>query len=155
MKDVPCGLYRTTRSIGDRVPAGALVYYHSHGEPGPGVYLPRAWQHNRALFEEHGTTVPDPGYAESLQPLPPEGLYRVALSFPCCERGCVTYEEDQLVQLGYNGRGQPILFVPELALTELHFPERGTVIAESQLSKLRPLKVASGKAPEPPAAHLN
>lgn len=37
---VPCGLYRTTRPIPDAVPAGVLVYYHNHGDPGPGVYLP-------------------------------------------------------------------------------------------------------------------
>ena len=155
MKQVPCGLYRTTRPIGESVAAGVLVFYHNHGEPGPGVYLPRAWKNNRALFAEQGTTVPDPGYAESLQPLAPEGFYRVLEPFPCCERRCVTYEEDQLVQLGYNGRGQPILFIPELCDGDLRFPERGAVIEESQLRRLRLLKLPAGKAPAPPALHLN
>jgi hypothetical protein len=152
---LPCGMYRTTRPIGDRVPAGALVYYHNHGDPGPGVYLPRAWHNNRALFEEQGTTVPDPSYAESLQPLCPEGLYRVVEEFVCCERRCVTYQQDQLVQLGYNRSGQPLLFVPELVEGALRFPERGARLDEAQLPKLRLLKVAEGEAAAPPALHLN
>ena len=32
----PCGLYRTTKPVGD-VPAGALVYFHNHGTPGAAV----------------------------------------------------------------------------------------------------------------------
>jgi hypothetical protein len=61
--DRPCGIYRTTVPIAAAVPAGVLVYYHNHGEPGPGVYLPRDWRNNRAVFHEGGTTVPDERYA--------------------------------------------------------------------------------------------
>jgi hypothetical protein len=155
MKQLPCGIYRTTRAIGERVAAGVLVYYHNHGEPGPGVYLPRAWRNNRALFSEQGTTVPDPAWAESLEALAPEGLYRVVEPFACCEKRCVTYEEDLLVQLGYNGRGEPILFIPELVDGELRFPERGAMLQPDQLRRLRLLKLPEGAAPPPPALHLN
>ena len=41
---VACGLYRTSEPIEDAIEAGVLVYYHNHGDPGPGVYLPRAWR---------------------------------------------------------------------------------------------------------------
>ena len=53
-----CGLYRTTASIG-RVAANHLVYFHNHGNPGPGVYLPESWEHNRAKFSPQGITLPD------------------------------------------------------------------------------------------------
>ena len=44
----PCGIYRTDLALGDEVPAGRLVYFHDHGDPGPGIYLPRDWVANRA-----------------------------------------------------------------------------------------------------------
>jgi hypothetical protein len=153
----PCGIYRTTIAIGEAVPAGALVYFHNHGDPGPGVYRPREWRNNRALFEERGTVAPDESYPESLVALLPEGLYRVTESFPCCEKQCQVFEEDALVQLGYDGQARAILFVPELVDGALAFPERGTRVEEWKLGKLRPLKVrtAEGKAPAEPPPHLN
>jgi hypothetical protein len=158
MSQRPCGLYRTTVPIGEAIPAGALVFYHNHGEPGPGVYLPREWRNNRALFHDQGTTVPDAAWVETLVPLAPEGLYRVAEPFACCERECVRFEQDQLLQLGYDGQARTILFVPELVQGALAFPMRGTRVDGSKLARLRPLKVrvAEGAAPsEPPASHLN
>jgi len=151
----PCGLYRTTQPLGEHVPAGALVYYHNHGDPGPGVYLPRAWRLNRAVFHERGTTLLDPAWAETLEPLPPEGLYRVASSFDCCERRCQRFEEDQLVQLGYNGRAQAILFTPELGEAGLAFPETGAQVDGARLALLRPLKVRRSPTPDGDATHLN
>jgi len=138
---VPCGLYRTTRPIGDVIPTGALVFYHNHGDPGPGVYLPADWDANRAVFSEQGQTVPDEEYAQTLEPLEPEGLYRVVDAFYCCEQKCQHFEEDLLVQLGYNGDAEAILFVPEMAGGELHFPEEGTLVDDEQLANIRPLKV--------------
>jgi hypothetical protein len=140
-KDIPCGIYRTTRRIGDSVPAGVLVYYHNHGDPGPGVYLPQEWKNNVAIFEENGTTIPDDRYARSLEPLPAEGYYRVAEAFYCCEMKCQYFEEDLLVQLGYDGEAQPILFIPELVEGALALPEEGTVVEDWQLSALKPLKI--------------
>ena len=45
----PCGLYRTTTKIGD-CEADRLVYFHNHGDPGPGFYFPEKWVKNRAQF---------------------------------------------------------------------------------------------------------
>ncbi len=123
----PCGLYRTRTAIAE-VPAGKLVYFHNHGEPGPGVYLPKAWSSNRARFHDRGVTLPNPLDASALEPVPAEGLYRVAETFTCCDKNCRTYSPGSLVQLGYNGEGDAILFVPEWTEQGLVFPVRGTAI---------------------------
>jgi hypothetical protein len=144
----PCGIYRTTLELGDFVPAGLLVYFHNHGEPGPGVYLPTDWEANRAVFEEEGHTIPDDDWATTLAPLLPEGLYRVREAFTCCEQRCREYEEDLLVQLGYDADAQPLLFVPEWTNVGLAIPELGLPIDEDRLSRLAPLKVAEGDEEE-------
>jgi hypothetical protein len=156
MTDRPCGIYRTTVALGEAVPAGMLVYFHNHGEPGPGVYLPREWRGNRAVFQERGTTVTDERYIESLEPLLAEGLYRVTEPFTCCEKKCSLFDEDQLVQLGYDGQGRAILFLPELIDGAVTLPEHGTRVEAWQLQRLRPLRISVGKGkPAAPAHDLN
>ena len=144
----PCGLYRTSRALGDHVPAGRLVYFHNHGDPGPGVYLPSAWTANRARWHDHGHTIPSADWAASLAPLPAEGLYRVLEAFTCCPKQCRTYETDLLVQLGYDGSAAPLLFVPEWTPAGLAIPETGIRIDADRLSRLVRLKVAEGAAPD-------
>jgi hypothetical protein len=80
----------------------------------------------------------------------PEGFYRVAAPFHCCPARCRFFEEDLLVQLGYNGDAEAILFVPELVEGAVALPARGTVVAADALARLRPLKV--GGAVEPASA---
>jgi hypothetical protein len=143
--DLPaCGLYRTTEPI-ESVPANRLVYFHNHGDPGPGVYLPESWSTNRARFAKKGTTLPDESLASSLEPLLAEGLYRVREEFTCCEKNCRTYPEGLLVQLGYNGQAESILFVPEWSESGLAFPQMGNKLDADRLEKLAPLKVATPK----------
>lgn len=151
----PCGIYKTTRAIDDRVPEGRLVYFHNHGQPGPGVYLPRAWRLNQAQWHDHGTTIPDTAWAESLQPLPAEGVYRVATAFFCCDKKCRQLEPEQLVQVGYNGVAEPILFVPEWTERGLSFPERGSGTSLTELSKLVRLKVPPAPSLAQSAGHLH
>lgn len=139
----PCGLYRTTKPL-EHIKAGALVYFHNHGDPGPGLYLPSSWAMNRVQWSARGTTLIDAAYADSLRPLPAEGLYCVRESFFCCEKQCLRLQQNQLVQLGYDGQAQPILFVPEWSSRGLGFPERGTRLDEAQLDKLSLLTVAQG-----------
>ncbi|MFL5320131.1 MAG: hypothetical protein ACJ790_10790 [Myxococcaceae bacterium] len=148
----PCGLYKTTQALGTSVPKGRLVYFHNHGSPGAGVYLPSGWSLNRVSFHEHGTPIPDDAWASSLEPLRAEGLYRVKGNFTCCEKNCRTFEPGLLVQLGYNGEAQAILFVPEWTASGLGFPERGSVVDAAPLSELEPLNVAQGSAPAPKPA---
>jgi hypothetical protein len=140
----PCGLYRTVKPIGN-VEAGRLVYFHNHGNPGAGVYFPERWTHNRAHFSPQGTTLPADWNPAALQPLPPEGFYRVAASFVCCEKQCVRFEPEQFLQLGYNGAGKPLLFVPELRSGAITVPERGTPIDDTALANLIPLQVFENK----------
>jgi hypothetical protein len=149
----PCGLYRTTRAL-DALPAGRLVYFHNHGDPGAGVYLPQSWSSNRARWQEKGFTVPGPEWSQTLQPLAPEGLYRVTERFYCCEKRCRAFEQGQLVQLGYNGDADALLFVPEWAAGGLGFPERGNKIEQDVTKKLEPLGVAEGHGAREPAGGL-
>ncbi len=142
----PCGLYRTLVSIGG-APAGSLVFFHNHGDPGPGIYLPAGWEGNRARFAEQGIPLPDLDLAEKLEPLPAEGLYRVTREFWCCEKHCRRFEPDLLVQLGYNGAGEAIVFVPEWWDGTLAFPERGFPVDRATRSALAPLKVAPVSRP--------
>jgi len=134
----PCGLYRTTGTLGT-VDEGRLVYFHNHGNPGPGVYLPKQWRYNRAQFEDKGHTVEDLELLRLLHPLPPEGFYRVAESFHCCEKECRLFEREALLQLGYNADADPILFVPELVDSMFAIPEKGWKTTLETLVNLRQL----------------
>ncbi|HYI01391.1 hypothetical protein [Hyalangium sp.] len=151
----PCGLYRTRRALGTTIPEGRLVYFHNHGDPGPGLYLPSGWSVNRARWHAHGTPIPNPEWAEHLEPLHSEGLYRVREAFTCCDKRCRTFEEELLVQLGYNGTAEPILFVPEWTPTGLRFPTTGTVVAQGRLDLLVPLKVEETQEPSEDRAFVH
>lgn len=142
----PCGPYRTTSPIGE-IPAGRLVYFHNHGDPGPGVYLPVSWRGNRAQFAERGTTLTDPSTAATLEPLAREGLYRVTETFTCCDKRCRTFEPETLVQLGYDAQAQPLVFLPEWVEGAIAIPQRGTRIERAHTAKLAPLRVAEAGAP--------
>jgi hypothetical protein len=142
-----CGLYRTTQALEGHVPAGRLVYFHNHGDPGPGIYLPSGWALNRARWHENGHTV-TPGWAATLGALPAEGLYRVRETFTCCAKRCRTYEPELLVQLGYNGEAAPLLFVPEWTEAGLAIPEMGLPIDTDRLRALAALTVVEAREPD-------
>jgi hypothetical protein len=131
----PCGLYRTVSPIGD-VEAGRLVYFHNHGNPGAGLYFPEKWTHNRAHFTPKGMTVPPDFDPRALRALPAEGFYRVETAFFCCAKKCMKFEPAAFVQLGYNGAGRALLFVPELAGGAITVPETGAAIDDAALTNL-------------------
>jgi hypothetical protein len=112
---------------------GRLVYFHNHGDPGPGVYLPKEWRYNRAQFEAKGQTLGDPSLVRFLQPLPPEGFYRVV--------ECRLFEQDALLQLGYNADADPILFAPELVDSMFAIPAKGWKTTLETLGKVRQVQV--------------
>jgi hypothetical protein len=147
----PCGLYRTVARIGE-IDVGRLVYFHNHGSPGPGLYLPERWAHNRATFSPKGMTVPADFDGRALRALPAEGFYRVTEAFFCCEKRCVRYEPDAFLQLGYNGAGRALVFVPELGSGAIAIPERGTLIDDAALDNLVALQVSERR--EDPALSL-
>ncbi len=151
----PCGLYRTKNAIAD-IPEGRLVYFHNHGDPGPGIYLPEAWRHNRASFARRGTTLEDLTQVAHLEAIAPEGLYRVMETFFCCSDHCRSYPSETLVQLGYNASADAILFTPLMTHDGLgmRLPERGQKIDTEQVEKLSLLKVAHEKnASDAPQEH--
>lgn len=153
MSELPaCGLYVTRAPIGS-VPAGRLVYFHNHGDPGPGIYLPTRWVGNAARFEAPGVLLPDAAAAQALGPLVAEGYYRVTEAFTCCANRCRTFERDLLVQLGYDGAATPILFVPELVDGALQVPERGSKVDPDRLALLAPLRVPSVTPPDDRTLH--
>jgi hypothetical protein len=136
----PCGLYVTTAPVGS-IPAGRLVYFHNHGTPGPGLYLPTSWRGNRARFEPRGHLLPHPSAVNDLEPLPAEGFYRVVEPFFCCENRCRRFEPDTLVQLGYDGSGRPILFLPQIVDGLVGVPSSGTRVDLDRLAHLARLAV--------------
>lgn len=141
----PCGVYVTTAPIGE-VPAGRLVYFHNHGNPGPGIYLPRGWELNRAQWHPTGTTLPDEASASTLEPLPAEGLYVVREPFHCCDKRCREFTVDQLVQLGYQGTGQALLFEPRWVGARLELPtQNGNKVDRARLAKLTQLRVPTAQ----------
>jgi hypothetical protein len=75
-------------------------------------------------------------------PLPAEGFYRVTAPFHCCAKRCTRYEPEALVQLGYNGAGRALLFLPELAGGAITVPERGTLIDDAAFPHLTALKLS-------------
>jgi hypothetical protein len=150
----PCGLYRTLGPVGS-IPAGRLVYFHNHGDPGPGVYLPSGWKRNRVSVSSRGVTLTDTSLVALLEPLPPEGLYRVTEAFYCCDRECRRFEPETLVELGYNTEGRAIVFLPEFVDGMLAIPTTGTAIDPARLSSLKQLKVADATATNSEAAALH
>ncbi len=153
MADHPtCGIYRTTQPL-EGIPAGRLVYFHNHGEPGPGVYLPELWNHNRAQWQARGTTILNASWSASLAPIAAEGLYRVKEQFVCCSNRCRTYEPGLLVQLGYDGDARPLLFVPEWTNAGLSFPEQGLKFEEVNQQKLEAIAVTQARTSAPEAAN--
>lgn len=132
------------------VEAGRLVYFHNHGTPGPGIYFPEKWAHNRAQFSANGMTLPEPFDPRWLQAIPAEGLYRVTRAFFCCEKKCTQFEPEALVQLGYNGNAKPLLFMPELSSRGITVPERGTAIDDAAFASLVALKVNEKRTEEGP-----
>jgi len=142
----PCGIYRTTAPVGT-VPAGRLVYFHNHGEPGPGIYLPSTWHGNRARFEARGHLLPTPESVELLAPLAAEGFYRVDRPFHCCEQQCRRFGPNELVQLGYDGSGKAILFIPQWTNGALAIPDRGTRIDAENIESMTRLRVPVADTP--------
>lgn len=137
----PCGLYVTRAPIAE-VPAGRLVFFHNHGNPGPGIYLPTRWVGNSARFDQPGTLLPSESAAKDLEALAPEGFYRVARTFECCEKRCRSFEQDLLVQLGYDGNATAILFVPMQGEGTLDVPTQGSRVDRDRLKNLALLRVA-------------
>ena len=123
----PCGIYRTGAALNgkeEQVPAGRLVMFHNHSEQGPPlVLLPQSNTANKWTFHTHGFLVEDDEFVERMIPLMPEGYYILKEHIHVTEQEIIP--DRTLVQLGYNGKGEGILFPGRFEGNNIAFPEKG------------------------------
>lgn len=143
MLDLPDpGLYRTTEPYPGHeaeFPVGVLVYL---GQPSNGgvkfVVRPRENRNNRWFWGDPTTPLRSPTWARTLRQLPAEGFYILPqdLTF----EGGGRWLKNAIVQLGYNGSGQAILFVAEQRegdpVNALYFSDRGMSIDDELLARI-------------------
>lgn len=143
MLDLPePGLYRTTTAMPGHeaaFPASVLVYL---GQPKNGgvkfIVRPGDNRNNRWFWGEPTTPLRSPTWARTLKRLPSEGFY--TLPQPLDLEGGGRWLQNAIVQLGYNGNGEGIIFVAEHreaeAANALYFSDRGIRINDDLLERL-------------------
>jgi len=143
MVDLPDpGLYRTTQAMPgheDEFPAGVLVYIgNSQNGGGKFVVRPADNRRNRWFWRDPTTPLRSPTWARTLKQLPSEGFYTLPDTIDF--EGGGRWIKNAVVQLGYNEKGQGILFVGEWRddgqENALYFSDRGLLIADELLSQL-------------------
>jgi len=136
------GLYRTTQPYPgheEAFPANVLVYL---GQPQNGgvkfVVRPGQNRNNRWFWGEPTTPLRSPTWAKTLKSLPPEGFYTLPATIDL--EGGGRWLKNAIVQLGYNERGQGIIFVGEQreddSTNALYFSDRGIVVEDKMLERL-------------------
>jgi hypothetical protein len=136
------GLYRTTKPYPgheDTIPGGVLVYVgQKAGEGLPFVVRPGANRKNRWFWGEPTIPLRAKSWSDSLTKLPPEGFY--TLPDEIAFDGGGKWLKNAVVQLGYNGEGQGIIFVGEQHESEernlLLFSDKGRMIDDRMLKRL-------------------
>jgi hypothetical protein len=154
MIDLPDnGLYRTTQPMPgheETIPADVLVYVgQSQNGGGKFVVRPGSNRRNRWFWGEPTTPLRTPTWARTLKSLPVEGFYTLpeTLDF----EGGGRWLKNAIVELGYNERGQGILFVAQWredgSDNALHFSQRGMLVNDSLLARLTwaPILPATGE----------
>nr|PZN24617.1 MAG: hypothetical protein DIU78_11800 [Pseudomonadota bacterium] len=143
MLDLPDpGLYRTTQPMPGHeaeFPAGVLVYIgQSKNGGGKFVVRPSDNRRNRWYWREPTTPLRSPTWAKTLKPLPSEGFYTLPETVEF--EGGGRWVKNAIVELGYNGSGQGILFVGEWredgTENALYFSDRGLLISDEMLERL-------------------
>jgi hypothetical protein len=152
--DLPkCGLYRTTLphpTNPDSVGSNRLVHFHNHSKSGkPIVLMPKHNEHNVWTFHDNGVRVDDAAWCYTLEPVAAEGLYVTQGPMQTTEDRVIP--EGQLVQLGYNGNADPILFFPTKASSAnaLLFPDKGVKVDRSLISRLTEVRLSGPRKPAP------
>lgn len=141
--DLPdAGLYRTTQPMPgheDEIPAGSLVFIgQSTNGGGKFAVRPAENRRNRWFWREPTTPLRSPTWAKTLKALPSEGFYTLpeTLEF----EGGGRWVKNAIVELGYNEKGQGIVFVGEWREegtdNALHFSQRGMLINDELLARL-------------------
>lgn len=150
----PEGLYRTTTPMpgkAESVPAGRLwLFRHSSEQGDPILLSPETNTNNRWTFNRRGHLCKDAIWLSTLVRLKPEGFY--VLEGPVTIEGGRMLGTHQLVQLGYNGNAEPIIFFPKTDQTrgnDLAFPTAGMKITEAVYQRLAPIDLRGPHAPAP------
>ena len=154
MELVKCGLYVTGIALEGKeeaVGAGQLVYFHNHSRQGPPiVLLPEQNTHNRWSFADQGFLVEGAGadaFMGRLEARPKQGFY-VATAKIDVPGGEIPPR--LLLQLGYNRRGEVILFPAQVHGNGVQFPEKGFRFGETGvLASLRPADFMVQRTVEP------
>ena len=136
------GLYRTTEPLPgseEAFPKDVLVYVgQSANGGGKFVVRPGRNQHNRWFWGEPTTPIRSPSWAATLRPLRAEGFYTLPERIEL--QGGGYWLQNAIVQLGYNEKGQGILFVGQRLdgsdKNVLEFSDRGLLIADELLERL-------------------
>lgn len=147
-----CGLHRTTQPLGgeeDSIGADHLVLLHDHRpEEFPFVALPTHSEDNRWWFAEPGVEAIDADFLESLIPLPDEGYYVLLRDVPLSDDPDNVLRGGGLVMLGYDRRGNCIVYPARFEGLAIHFPEQGYRFDSVDI--LSALEAANFAEPEPP-----
>ena len=143
MFDLPDpGLYRTTEPYPGHeadFPSGVLVYV---GQPQNGgvkfVVRPGENRKNRWFWGDPTTPLRSVSWAKTLKRLPSEGYYTLPEALELDGGG--RWLQNAVVQLGYNGSGEGILFVAEqreaVDDNALFFSDKGMHVADDLLDRL-------------------
>lgn len=117
------------------------------------VLLPDTNEHNKWSFPDKGFLVSDAEFIGSLVAMKPEGLYRVSEHFHPDDQHVVG--KDALVQLGYNGVGEALIFFPSRVdgANSVEFPKSGMKVTEAIYELLEPLDTAGPQKPSKAHVH--
>ncbi|MFO0634534.1 MAG: hypothetical protein U0168_16950 [Nannocystaceae bacterium] len=138
------GIYKTTKYLpGAEAQVGPdqLILIRTDGEFAPAsVLLPVTNTHNQWRFQMPGIKIPSNSlnWGETLEKLPHEGFYRLKREFTFGDTG--RWIQNAIVQLGYNRKGEPILFIAQrrapLTNNELWFSNNGVKVEADELDDL-------------------
>jgi hypothetical protein len=124
----------------DEFPADALIYVgQSQNGGGKFAVRPAENRRNRWFWRDPITPLRSPTWAKTLRALPSEGFYTLPETLEFDSGG--RWVKNAIVELGYNEKGQGILFVAEWrdegTENALFFSSRGMMIKDELLSRLQ------------------
>jgi hypothetical protein len=144
MLDLPePGLYRSTEPLPGHesaIPANTLVYIGERPNGGGKfVVCPGQNRSNRWYWGEPTTPLRSPSWGRTLKRLPSEGFYTLPETLELENGG--RWLKNAIVQLGYNQKGEGIVFVAErhegVEENILKFSDRGVIVKDSLLDRLQ------------------
>ena len=156
---ITTGLRRTIEALAGhelQIPAGILVFIGRNAETDTWFAVRPSINRHNAWFWEDPIIALDPirdaRWLRGLIPLPGEGFYTLPETMKLGDGG--QWLENAIVQLGYNQKGEGILFVAErregAGDNDLHFGTGGLIISDALLGRLRWAPILPVPAPPPP-----